>query len=47
MIIYAFTGVISLPVIIGGVCIYKYYKYKNENNGYIPPEMEFIDILFS
>jgi len=47
MIIYAFTGIISLPVIIGGVCIYKYYKYKNENNGYIPQEIKYIDILFS
>jgi len=44
MLIYAFTGLISLPVIIGGVCAYKYYKYKAEH-GYIHTTM--IDVLFS
>lgn len=47
MIIYAVTGIITLPIIIGGVCVYKYYKYKNDNNGYISPNTTFTDILFS
>jgi len=44
MLAYAFAGLISAPVIVGGVCVYKYYKYKADHDGYGNATM--IDILF-
>ena len=47
MVIYAFIGVISLPAIVGGACVYKYYRYRSANGGYIPENTNAMDILFS
>ena len=47
MVIYAFIGVISLPGIVGGACIYKYYRFRAANHGYIPATATTMDILFS
>ncbi len=44
--IYVFTGLISLPVIIGGICIYKYRQFYNDYQNNIPQQIDLIDILF-
>ncbi len=44
--LYSFAGFISLPVIIGGVCIYKYNKFYRDYQGNIPQEITMTDILF-
>lgn len=44
--IYSFAGIISLPIIIGGVCIYKYNKFYRDYQENIAQEITMIDILF-